>query len=340
MNAMVTCNPVLSTVFRGGEVESLHRGSAVVLDVHGHMVLAVGNVKRKIFPRSAYKFLQAIPLVESGAADAFGLGPDKIALACASHNAEPRHVQKVEQWLLQLGLADHDLECGPARPLDRVSADLLIKAGTTPGCRHHACSGKHAGMLTLARHLGEATSGYSNYEHPTQQAWRTVMNELTQVDADNLAWDRDGCGLPALCMPMEGLAYGFARYSICDGGTPSRSASMTRILDAVRQHPEMVAGSARCCTAVIRQTRGRILVKTGAEGVFCGSVPERGLGFVLKIDDGAKRASEVALGGLLAVLELLDDDEAQALKPWFRPDIINSQGRITGRIEPGCGWSG
>ncbi len=339
MGQAASCNPVLSIVLRGGEVESMHRGSAIVRDIRGRTVLAVGNVCRSVFPRSSYKFIQAIPLVESGAADTFGLGPDLVALACASHNAEPMHVQRVEQWLQRLGLTDDDLECGSARPGDRASDDSLVRTDTCPGRKHHNCSGKHMGMLTLARHLGEPTRGYSNYNHPVQQAWLAVMRDLTQVNIDSLVWERDGCGLPALCIPMEALAHAFARYALPDGGTKIRSTAMTRILDAVRLHPEMIAGSGRCCTAVIRETQGRILVKTGAEGMFCGSIPDRGLGFVLKIDDGAQRGSEVALGGLLAKLELLDDQKTRALSPWFRPDITNSQGQVTGRMGPGSGWS-
>ena len=340
MTPATTCNPVLATVVRGGEVESVHRGSAVVADARGDTVLAVGDITRAVFPRSSYKFIQAVPLVESGAADAFGLGSEEIALACASHNAEPVHMERVEKWLERLGLSDDDLECGPVRPGHAASADCLVLEGTPPGRRHNNCSGKHMGMLTLARHLGAPTRGYSEYGHPTQRAWREVMENLTGLDIGLLAWERDGCGLPALCMPMDALARGFARFAVCDGGTTPRSVAMDRVLRAVAGHPELVAGSGRCCTAVIRETHGRVLVKTGAEGMFSGVVPESGLGFVLKVDDGAWRGSEVALGGLLSALGLLDDSEAEALQPWFRPDVVNSQGKVTGRIEAPERWSG
>ena len=340
MTKVATCNPVLASVIRGDEVESVHRGSAVAVDARGDTVLAVGDVTRSVFPRSSYKFVQAVPLVESGAADAFGLGPEEIALACASHNGEPMHLERVEKWLERLGLGDDDLECGPARPGHAASADCLVREGAPPGRRHNNCSGKHMGMLTLARHLGAPTRGYSEYDHPTQRAWREVMEDLTGLDTGLLAWERDGCGLPALCMPMDALARGFARFAVCGSGTAPRPAAMDRILRAVARHPELVAGSGRCCSAVIRETRGRVLVKTGAEGMFCGVVPERGLGFVLKVDDGAWRGSEVALGGLLAALGLLGDAEADALRPWFGPEVVNSQGAVTGRVEAAECWSG
>ncbi len=246
----------------------------------------------------------------------------------------------MEKWLERLGLSDDDLECGPVRPGHAASADCLVREGTPPGRRHNNCSGKHMGMLTLARHLGAPTRGYSEYGHPAQRAWIEVMEDLTGLDIGLLAWERDGCGLPALCMPMDALARGFARFAVCDGGATPRSVAMDRILRAIAGHPELVAGSGRCCTAVIRETHGRVLVKTGAEGMFSGVVPERGLGFVLKVDDGAWRGSEVALGGLLSALGLLDESEAEALQPWFRPDVVNSQGKVTGRIEAAERWSG
>lgn len=334
MSPKPSCNPVLARVIRGGEVESIHRGSAVVKNAAGETVFSIGDTSRSIFPRSSYKFFQAIPLVESGAVDALDLDQAQLALACASHNGEPMHADRVASLLSRLGLAEEDLECGPALPSHVESAHHLIRERITPGRRHHNCSGKHVGMLALAKHLGLATRGYSEFDHPTQVAWRRAMTALTGVDTDHLPWDRDGCGMPALYMPMDALATGFARFADPAGIPQDRAAAMKRILDAVAAYPEMLAGSGRCCTAVIRNTGGRLLVKTGADGVYSGVVRERGVGFVLKVDDGATRGSEVALGGLLKALDLLSDAEDKALAPWFRPDVLNSQGRVTGRIEP------
>lgn len=333
MTDTTSCNPVLARVIRGGEVESVHRGSAIVVDAAGQVVLSAGDVQCSIFPRSSYKFFQAVPLVESGAADAFGLSPADIALSCASHNGEPMHADRVASWLEELGLGEDDLECGPALPGHTASANRLIRESTLPGRRHHNCSGKHVGMLTLAKHLGASTKGYSEFDHPTQRAWRQAMAELIGIDTENLPWDRDGCGLPALCVPMDALARGFARFADPSELPDSRAAVMNRILDAVAAHPALLAGTGRCCTAVIEKTAGRLLVKTGAEGVFSGIVRDQGLGFVLKIDDGASRGSEVALGGLLRALDLLSEPETESLSPWFRPDVINSQGKETGWIE-------
>jgi L-asparaginase II len=338
MSQSIVCNPVLARVIRGGEVECVHRGSAVVVDADGLVSFSVGDTGRHIFPRSSYKFLQAIALLESGAADAFGLGEREIALACASHSGEPMHTDRVSAWLENLGLDDGDLECGASLPMHVATARQMLRQGRTTERKHHNCSGKHVGMLTLARHLDAPTAGYSDYEHPVQRAWRKVLSELTGVDSENLVWERDGCGLPALCMPMQALARGYARFADTSGLARPRVEAMNRILSAVKKHPDLIAGSDRCCSAVIEKTGGRVLVKTGAEGVFAGTVPERGIGFALKIDDGATRGSEVALGGLLGALGLLRDGEKEALRPWFRPDVLNSQNYVTGWIEASDEW--
>jgi len=331
-------HPVLAEVLRKGVVESIHRGSAVVVDQRGDVTFAIGKPGRLIFPRSSLKFFQALPIIESGAADAYGLTDRQLALACASHNAEPMHVDAVSEWLGQLQLGTDDLECGPTLPLSENAAHALIASGVAPTRLHQNCSGKHCGMLTVSRHLGVETRGYSEYTHPSQQAWLQTLGELTDVDASSLHWERDGCGLPAVQLPAYNLALGFARYASPDQLGSTRATAVRRILSAIGAYPEMVAGTGRCCTAVMQHTRGKVLVKTGAEGVYGGLVPSLGIGFALKADDGATRASEVMLGGLLQYLGVLDVSEQAALAHWFRPSVMNSQGYRTGEIVPSGYW--
>lgn len=331
-------HPVLAEVLRKGVVESVHRGSVVVVDQRGDVTFAIGNPERLIFPRSSLKFFQTLPVIESGAADAYGLTDRQLALASASHSAEPMHVDAVSEWLRQLQLEADDLECGPTLPQSENAAHALIAAGVAPTRLHQNCSGKHCGMLTLSRHLGVETRGYSDYAHPSQQAWLQTLGELTDVDPSTLHWERDGCGLPAVQLPACNLALGFARYARPDQFESTRATAVRRILSAISAFPEMVAGTGRCCTAVIQHTRGKVLVKTGAEGVYGGLVPSLGIGFALKADDGATRASEVMLGGLLHYLGVLDAAEQVALAHWFRPPIINSQGYRTGEIVPSDHW--
>ncbi len=331
-------NPVVVDVIRRGEVESCHRGSAVVVDRDGQIVFSIGQSRRFIYPRSSLKFIQAIPLVESGAADHFKLGAKEIAMACASHNAEPFHTETVIAWLKKLGLDSEALECGPTRPLSENAAWELAARGETPTRVHQNCSGKHSGMLTLAKFMGVETRGYSEYQHPTQAAWMKVLGELAGLDIFSMHWERDGCGLPAIFMPMDKLALAYSRFANTDRLGDVRGAAMQRIRDAVTRYPEMVAGTARCCTGVIRNSRGSVLVKTGAEGVFGGFIPEHGLGFALKVDDGASRGSEVMLGALLEKLGLIDAALGSTLAQWFNPEIKNSQGHVTGQVVPSSIW--
>jgi len=336
---------VLVEVRRGGRVESRHRGCVVAVDAGGRQVFAAGRVSESIYPRSSLKFFQAIPLIAGGGADRFNLSQSEIALACASHNAEAFHLRTVTRWLQRLGLSADDLECGADPPLSERAARDLIQAGEPSTRAHHNCSGKHAGMLTVARHIGAddsgaATRGYSDYHHPCQRAWMQALSEWLDTDVFSLPWERDGCGLPALCMPLDQLARAFARCA--DAGrlaatlTPASAlgAALARILKAVRAEPQMLAGTGRCCTDVIRATAGRVLIKAGAEGVCGGVIPGLGLGFALKIDDGAGRARDVAVGALLHKLGALDASSESQLEAHFRPKVVNSQGRVTGEIAP------
>ena len=334
----MSLNPILAEVLRKNVVESCHRGSVVVVNTRGETVFALGETDRFIYPRSALKLFQAIPLLESGAADHFGLSKREIALACASHNAEEMHVSTVSDWLNRIGLDREDLECGHDLPLLPEAAHERIARGEKPERIFQNCSGKHTGMLTYAKYLQGETKGYSEYDHPVQQQWMQVFSELIDIDVRELEWERDGCGMPAVLMPMERLAYGFARFADLDAIGGERAQAMSRILDAIRHHPEMIAGSSRCCSAVIRETRGAVVVKTGAEAVYGGVIPEMKLGFALKVDDGAKRGSEVALGGLLSAIGVLSNDQKKALVDYFEPTIHNTQKKVTGKMRPAGSW--
>lgn len=331
-------NPVLANVYRKNVIESCHRGSVVVVNYRGETVLSTGDTDRIIYPRSALKMFQAIPLIESGAADYFQLTDSEIALACASHNAEAIHTRTLRSWLARIGLDLDSLENGPAFPLSETARLELIKAEKSPTRAHQNCSGKHAGMLTLTRYLGVETQGYSEYNHPSQQSWMKALSELINLDITKTEWERDGCGLPAISMPMERLAYGCALFANPESVTQARKEAMQRIIKSIRTHPVMTAGTGRCCTDVIVRTGGKVIVKTGAEAVYAGIIPDLGLGIALKIDDGANRGSEVALGAVLNKLGVLNRKTQSALDLYFQPKIFNSQNQITGRVVPSRIW--
>lgn len=323
-------------VYRGDAVESRHRVSFAVADAAGEIVHARGIIDRPVFPRSAIKMLQAIPLVETGAAERFGLTAPELALASASHNGEPRHADAVAAWLRRLGFASDDLECGAHPPSHAPSALALSSEGMPPTSLHNNCSGKHVGMLTLARHMEVDAKGYLKPDHPAQQAIGEALRTMTDVSP----WPApaiDGCGIPTFAIPLQNLAIAMARFAQPIDLDPSRAKACLRIADAMMQHPEMVAGEDRPCTSIMQILSG-LVVKTGAEGVYTAAWPERGLGLALKVEDGATRASSVALMALLDSLGAVNESARERLKDVARPTLKNHAGTVVGRIDPGPAW--
>jgi L-asparaginase II len=327
-------NPIVVEVTRGGMVESRHRAAAAVVDAGGAVIHAWGDVDRPVYGRSALKPLQALPLIETGAADRYAIGPAEIALACASHNGEPRHVDLVTQWLARIGCSVDDLECGSHLPFLETSVEALMAAGRKPDARYNNCSGKHTGFLATARHLGEPTKGYIRYEHPVQQRVLGVLEQLTGLHLGDAPRGIDGCGIPVIGIPLGHTAMAMARLADPDDHLPAaRAAAARRILAAMAAEPFLVAGTGRFCTKVLEVAGAKVALKTGAEGVYAAALPTLGLGVALKIDDGAGRAAEVAMGRILRHLDLLTADEEQALAEALTPPVHNRAGRETGRIR-------
>lgn len=331
-------NPILVDVFRGPVVESCHRGAIAAYDAEGHLIYSLGNIDAMVFPRSALKPIQALPLLESGAAAHFKLSAQEIALACASHNAEELHRNALSAWMSRLDLHENQFECGTSLPLHTTSAHQWLRHGGEPMRQLHNCSGKHTGMMTLAKYLQVAVDGYSDYQHQTQQMWMRVLSELTGCDCDKLPWDRDGCGLPALALPLRDFARALAAFCRADGHASHRAHAMADILSSMHAHPEMVAGTGRCCTATM-QAHDDLVVKTGAEGMFAAIAPSAGIALALKIDDGATRAADAALGAALKKLGVLSENQYQSLEQWYSPAVINSQNVIVGRAKPASVWT-
>ena len=325
--------PVLVDVTRGAMSESRHRGHAIVVDPVARVVRSWGDAETLIYPRSAIKPLQAIALIESGAADAFGLGDAEIALACASHGGEPRHVQAIETWLTRVGLGVDALACGAHWPAHEASDLALRSAGLTPTAVHNNCSGKHAAMLTTARHLGEPIDGYLAFAHPVQQR---ILGVLEQMCGENLAEAPrgiDGCGIPVYGVPVGNLALAFARFADPVELPDRRLTATARVARAMTAEPYMVAGTDRFCTALMTATGAEVVAKVGAEGVYCAALMKLGLGVALKIEDGGVRAAEVALAAILRELGVLDADRLAALRRWVEPTLRNRAGERIGVVR-------
>lgn len=327
-------NPVLVEVLRGALVESAHRGAVAVFDADGKPVWEIGDTAQPVFPRSAVKAIQALPLVESGAADAYGFGDRELALACASHSGEPPHVELARAMLAKAGLDETALECGAHWPSSHGATLALARAGSVPNALHNNCSGKHSGFLCTCVHSGIAHRGYVKAGHASQEMVREAMQAVTGAAHDADHRGTDGCSIPTYAVPLRSFALGFARMATGAGFEPVRARAAKRLLSACMAEPFFVAGTGRSDVAMMEAAPGRIFVKGGAEGVFCAALPELGLGIALKCDDGAGRAAEAMVAAVLAKLLHADKMVAAKLVEQANPPIESRIGAKVGALRP------
>jgi len=299
----------------------------VLADSSGSVIDAVGDPRQTIFPRSASKSLQALPLVESGAADHFDFDQRNLALALASHSGQPRHIEVAADGLAKISLDADALQCGPQRP-QHSSTNTEASRIT------NNCSGKHVGFLAVARHLDLDPARYLDPDGAVQQLVRTTVREMTDTADDGLGIGIDGCSAPTFHLPLVGLATGLARVTNPDALAPGRARACRRLTDAARAHPDLVAGThERFCTDLIGATNGRIFGKIGAEGVYTFGVVGEDLGFACKVDDGNARGCYPLIIELLVDRGLMSADEAAALDRWGTTTLFNWDGLDIGHIE-------
>jgi L-asparaginase II len=327
-------NPVVVEATRGERIESAHRGAGCVVDVEGHVVLAFGDVETAVYPRSAVKALQALPLLESGAADRFGLTDKEIALACASHSGGDDHVATARAMLAKAGRDERALECGVHWPLGEAEARALARSGRTPNALHNNCSGKHAGFICLACASGLEPKGYVAPGHAVQREVAAAIAAATGASLSEDMRGVDGCGIPTYAIPLIALARGFARLGTGEGLSPARRKAAARIRAAVVAHPLTVAGKGRFDTEVMSLVGARAFTKSGAEGVFCAALPEAGLGLAVKADDGAGRAGQVMIAALIRRFGGFDDETSAGFEPFASPRLLNWNGAEVGRLRP------
>jgi L-asparaginase II len=338
----MTMNPELVQATRGGTVESVHRGALAIVDSGGTTVCAVGDIQRPVFPRSAVKVLQALPLVASGAADAFGLSDEELALACASHNAEPRHVAAAASMLAKAGLDDTALECGAHWPRNDAAHRELARRVREPGALHNNCSGKHSGFVCLGclmaraqgRDAREFVRGYVRPDHPVMREVTAALQAATGCDLSRAPMGVDGCSIPTYGIPLKNLATAFARVGTGTGLSAGHAAAARRLRAAVAGAPFFVAGSGRFDTRVMERLGERVFCKVGAEGVFCAALPEQGLGVAIKIDDGNNaRAAEVAMAAVIEAMVRLERDERDFIHGFSDATLKNWNGIEVGALQ-------
>lgn len=329
----MTSPSVLVEVTRGVSVESRHAGVVAVSDASGKLVLAIGDVERPTFPRSAVKALQALPLVESGAAERFGFNEAELALAVASHGGEPEHVATAAGALARLGLDAGALECGAHWPMYDPAARALAASGAGPTALHNNCSGKHAGFLCLACAMEVEPAGYIGPDHPVQREVTAAIEGMMEVRLSEAPVGVDGCGIPTYAAPLGAVARAFARFGSGEGLGSERAKAAKTLQHAAWSAPFEVGGTGRFDTEVMQMLSGRAFVKMGAEGVHTAALPELGLGVAIKIEDGAGRASEVAMAAVLARLLPLSGEDAAWLDGRSRRTIKNWEGVEVGEIR-------
>tara|TARA_R110002094_G_scaffold74554_1_gene82024 strand:+ start:5030 stop:6010 length:981 start_codon:yes stop_codon:yes gene_type:complete len=316
-------------IWRGPFLESVHSGHAVICDDTGQIVQAWGDPDAVVLPRSSSKMIQALPLINSGAADKAGLGTEQLALACASHQGDKIHTDRIGVWLQTLGLGDDDFRCGAHIPYSRAADVALIKSDKSPCQIHNNCSGKHAGFLTLNQHLGGGPD-YVNIKHSVQRACLEAFETVTRETSPG--YGIDGCSAPNHACTLHGMARAMAHFAAAPDGSAE-----ARLHQAMRLHPELVAGEGCACTELMRAMDGKVAIKTGAEGYFIAILPEQKLGVALKAACGTTRAAECAIAALLVKLGVLDANHPATLKRMNAP-ITNCRGIGTGIIKPAAGF--
>jgi L-asparaginase II len=316
-------------VTRGALVESHHTVHGAVTDASGKLLAAAGDPSLVSFMRSCAKPLQVMALVREGGLEKFGWGDEELALACASHGGEPEHTGIAARMLASLGLEEGDLACGASEPLSRRGMQLLKDAGANPTRIHHNCSGKHAAMLARAKLGGWPTQGYEREMHPVQREAREEVARWAGVAAASIPVGVDGCGVSVFALSLTAMARAYAAFgdAIAKGVEPA-----VRVGNAMSRHPFLVGGTDRFDTVISEETGGRIIAKVGAEGVHALTIPSRGIGIAIKVEDGALRAQHpAALAALIQIGELTHPLPARLAEFWRRP-IRNSRGETVGEI--------
>jgi L-asparaginase II len=325
----------LVVVKRGTQIESTHAGSIAVTDGYGNLLYGLGDITRMTFTRSALKPVQAIPVLQSGAAERFLMTDKEIAICCGSHNGEEQHTQVVKSMLFRIGLQEENLQCGVHPPYSQARYLEMVRKQVEPSAIHNNCSGKHAGMLALAMYLESDIATYHHLEHPVQRKVTESLAELAEITEDQMMTGIDGCGVPNFAIPLHNLALVFAKLANPDHVEPlSLRQAIKRLTHAMVQHPEMISGPNDFCTELMKVGNGKIIAKGGAEGVYCLGLPQRGIGIAIKVEDGNWRAATPVAVEVLKQLGELTLQEEAALKAFHTPVIKNRKGEAVGSVEP------
>ncbi|MEI4769088.1 asparaginase [Psychrobacillus sp. FJAT-51614] len=324
----------LVDVIRGGIVESEHWGHIAVVNSEGKLIYSNGNPNRVTFARSSMKPLQAIPIVETGAADFYQFSQADLSLTCASHNGEDQHTNRVRMILKNLDESIDSLKCGTHPPRWQEKYEELMISGKEVTAEYNNCSGKHCGMLSTAKFMGESLEDYYKINHPVQRRIVEVISDLCEIPLDEIEIGIDGCGVPVHGIPLKKLALGFAKLANPASLPAKRKQAIERITSAMMEEPEMVGGTNRFCTDFMKIEKGRMFGKAGAEGVYCIGDIETGIGIAIKIEDGNGRATSSVAVEVLKQLNLITEEQSKLLKEYHYPELKNARQEVIGQLRP------
>lgn len=324
----------LVDVYRGKRVESSHCGHIAVVNSEGQLLYSTGDPFRVTYARSSVKPIQAIPVVETGAADNYEFSAPDLSLCCASHSGEAQHTDRVLAILKRAGMEDTSLQCGTHIPHAQDTYKSLIAEGKELTPLYNNCSGKHSGMLVTAKFMGETLEDYYLLDHPVQQRILKTISEVTDYPVEKIEIGTDGCGVPVHALPLERLAYGFARMADSKTLGEKRARIVDRITAAMMEFPEMVGGTGRFCTDFMKASNGRLFGKAGAEGVYLIGDKETGIGIAIKMEDGNGRAVYPAALETLRQIGLINEEQINSLMHHYRPVLKNARQESIGELVP------
>ncbi len=328
-------NPILVEVRRGGVLESFHRGVVCVVDAQGEIIFSKGDIEQISYPRSAMKLFQHIPLISSGIHKVFEFSSKEISIMCGSHNGENQHQEVVYSILDKLGLNESHLKCGAQKPTLKSDYEELIRTGKPEMQVHNNCSGKHAGFLALCKKKGYDIESYLEFDHKLQKEIRKTVSVYYEVDENDLITGIDGCSAPTFAMPVKNMAIAFK--NLCNPNsniTKVQYKASQVILESIKKHPEMLAGTNRYCTDLIKVTEGRIIGKTGADGIYSLVIPSEGIGITVKIDDGKMGPQYQVVQEILKINGWVSQKEYNKLEEYRKIELRNFSGKVVGESFP------
>ena len=325
---------ILVRINRGKIVEDIIRGDLAVIDKQGSIVAKVGDPYKVTYVRSAIKPIQTSVIIEDGIAERYGINDEEIAVMCSSHNAEDFQIRAVKSILEKIGLDESYLLCGAEYSLNPKIAEIYIREGQPRRAINNNCSGKHACMLAIAVERGSDLAGYPNFRHPVQKEILQIVAAYCQMKPEDIIIGLDGCGVPVFGMPLYNMALSYINLGNPDLLAPVRGNAARSITKAMSDHPLMIAGTGEFCSRLIQVTRGRIIGKKGADGVFCATVVNGGIALAVKLEDGNMLALAPVVMSTLMQLKLLTKEESNQLAHFYIRDNINCQYDKVGEVRP------